>query len=56
MADNQGDGSMSTSQAGKRGGDQTAKRHGRAFFQEIGRRGGESRARKRNRDNSSNDQ
>ena len=52
MAGNR-DGSMSTSEAGKRGGDTTAKRHGRAFFQEIGRKGGESRSRKRTRDTSS---
>lgn len=34
-------GDMSVSEAGKRGGEKTAKTHGHEFYEEIGRKGGE---------------
>ncbi|HUO55874.1 MAG TPA: KGG domain-containing protein [Candidatus Paceibacterota bacterium] len=38
---NTGRGSMTTSEAGKKGGDKTASTHGREFYQEIGHKGGQ---------------
>ena len=32
---------MTTSEAGKKGGDKTASTHGREFYQEIGHKGGQ---------------
>lgn len=35
-------GSMSVSEAGRKGGETTAKRHGPQFYEEIGRKGGQT--------------
>lgn len=37
-------GKMTVEEAGRKGGEKTARTHGRSFYQEIGRRGGEARA------------
>lgn len=33
---------MTTAEAGKRGGEATARKHGKEFYQEIGQKGGET--------------
>ncbi|GEN83800.1 hypothetical protein SLU01_21120 [Sporosarcina luteola] len=38
-------GKMSLEEAGRKGGEETAKTHGHEFYEEIGRKGGEARAR-----------
>jgi general stress protein YciG len=43
------DGNMSREEAGRKGGETTARNHDKEFFQEIGQKGGESRS---NNDNS----
>ncbi|MFD2613511.1 KGG domain-containing protein [Paenibacillus gansuensis] len=40
---NQDNGKMSREEAGRMGGEATAKNHDKEFYQEIGRKGGESR-------------
>lgn len=35
-------GRMTVEEAGRRGGERTAKTHGRSFYQEIGRKGGQT--------------
>ncbi|WP_127489569.1 KGG domain-containing protein [Paenibacillus ehimensis] len=42
MAQNR-DGKMSREEAGRMGGEATAKKHDREFYQEIGQKGGEAR-------------
>ncbi len=37
----EGKGEMTVSEAGRRGGETTAKTHGREFYEEIGQKGGE---------------
>lgn len=41
---NMDNGKMTVEEAGRKGGEKTAKTHDRGFYQEIGRKGGESRA------------
>ena len=38
---NRGQGDMTVSEAGKKGGDSTASSHGREFYQDIGHKGGQ---------------
>lgn len=38
------EGKMTVEEAGRKGGEKTAKTHGRQFYQQIGRKGGEARA------------
>lgn len=40
-------GSMTVEEAGRKGGEKTAKTHGSEFYSRIGRKGGEARAEKR---------
>ena len=44
MARSKGQGQMTVEEAGRKGGETTARTHGREFYQEIGRKGGEARA------------
>ncbi len=37
----EGKGSMTVQEAGRRGGEKTAKTHGREFYEEIGHKGGQ---------------
>ena len=41
---------MSLEEAGRKGGEATAKNHGREFYEEIGRKGGEATAENHDRD------
>ncbi|WP_153723155.1 KGG domain-containing protein [Sporosarcina cascadiensis] len=47
---------MSLEEAGKKGGEATARNHGHEFYEEIGRKGGEARARQNDSTNNSNNQ
>lgn len=49
MANNNGN-KMSREEAGRKGGEATAKNHDKEFYQEIGRKGGESRGNQNNND------
>lgn len=44
MAQNNQNGKMSREEAGRKGGEATARNHDREFYQEIGREGGEARS------------
>lgn len=44
MAKNDKDKKMSVEEAGKKGGEKTAKTHDKEFYEEIGKKGGEARA------------
>ncbi|OES43391.1 KGG domain-containing protein [Domibacillus iocasae] len=48
MANNE---KMSREEAGRKGGEMTAKNHDKEFYQEIGQMGGNSRSNRRNDDN-----
>jgi len=41
-----GKGAMTVSEAGRRGGERTARTHGHEFYEEIGRKGGETTSEK----------
>jgi len=41
MAEKEKKGGMTVREAGKKGGEETAKTHGREFYEEIGKKGGE---------------
>ncbi len=42
--DDESEGQMTVEEAGRKGGEETKKRHGPEFYEEIGRKGGEKRA------------
>jgi general stress protein YciG len=44
---NQNPGKMTTREAGKKGGEATARTHGREFYEAIGSKGGRARSRNR---------
>ncbi len=41
MAEKEEKGEMTVEEAGRKGGEKTAKTHGKAFYEEIGHKGGE---------------
>ncbi|GKV64333.1 MULTISPECIES: KGG domain-containing protein [unclassified Sporosarcina] len=45
---------MSLEEAGKKGGEATARNHGHEFYEEIGKKGGEARARQNDSNNNKN--
>lgn len=50
MANNNRDGKMSLEEAGRKGGEATARNHDKEFYQEIGQKGGEARSNSDNDD------
>ncbi|MEK4355708.1 general stress protein [Paenibacillus sp. FSL M7-1455] len=50
MANNKDDRKMTLEEAGRKGGETTAKTHDREFYQEIGRKGGEATSESHGRD------
>ncbi|MBS4179543.1 KGG domain-containing protein [Lederbergia citrea] len=43
-------GKMTVEEAGRKGGEETARTHGREFYEEIGEKGGKARAKQRDND------
>ncbi|MFL0365601.1 KGG domain-containing protein [Pseudobacillus sp. 179-B 2D1 NHS] len=50
MANNNEKDKMTVEEAGRKGGETTARKHGKEFYQEIGEKGGEARAEQREND------
>jgi general stress protein YciG len=55
MAQNNQNGKMSREEAGRKGGEATARNHDREFYQEIGEKGGEARGQRSNSGGDSDD-
>lgn len=51
MANKDDKSKMTVEEAGRKGGETTARKHGKEFYQEIGEKGGEARAEQRDHDN-----